>query len=296
MPDQPHIVDVLIAERAPRLSRSWLWPLVRPVLNWLLGYRGARSLADEVAARGGYGAMAYASDLLHLQVEAVGLEHVPRTGRFIAVINHPTGLADGVAVYDALKPIRPDLIFFANSDAHRVNPRLDEVFIPVEWVEAKRTRERTRVTLEQATRALEAERPILIFPAGRIARREGGVLEDPPWMASAVSIARRHKAPVLPIRLEGPPSTLFWLFDRVSVELRDITLFHELLNKAGKRFRLVVGPPISSEAIGRDSEAFTNAVKHYVEHDLAQDPAATFPSPPAGEGGVHTEHSEGVGG
>jgi putative hemolysin len=272
-----HIVDVLIEERAPRLSRSWLWPLVRPPLNVLLGYRGARSLADEVAARGGYQAMDYASDLLHLTVEARGLERVPAAGRLIVVINHPTGLADGVAVYDVLKPIRPDLVFFANSDAHRVSPRLDEVFIPVEWVEAKRTRERTRITLDMATEAMEAERPILIFPAGRIARRaRDGILEDPPWMASAASLARRHKAPILPIHLEGPPSTLFRLFDHVSAELRDITLFHELLNKTGKGFRLTVGAPIPPETIGRDTEAFTETLKRYVERDLGKDPDATF--------------------
>jgi putative hemolysin len=273
----PHIVDVLIAERAPRLSRSWLWPLIRPPLDALLGYRGARALADEVASRGGYEAMDYVSGLLRLKVEVRGLDHVPRQGRFIAVINHPTGLADGVAVYDALKPIRPDLVFFANSDAHRVSPRLDEVFIPVEWVEAKRTRERTRLTLDMATEAMEAERPILIFPAGRIARRAlDGVLEDPPWMASAVSLARRHKAPLLPIHLEGPPSRLFRLFDHVSEELRDITLFHELLNKAGKGFRLTIGRPIPPTAIGQDTTAFTEALKAYVERGLAKDADAQF--------------------
>ncbi|MEI9965755.1 MAG: hypothetical protein WDM92_14970 [Caulobacteraceae bacterium] len=29
-----------------------------------------------------------------------------------------------MAVYDAVKPIRPELAFLANADAHRVNPRL----------------------------------------------------------------------------------------------------------------------------------------------------------------------------
>jgi hypothetical protein len=43
------------------------------------------------------------------------------------VCNHPTGIADGVAVYDVLKAVRPDLCFYANSDAHRVSPRLGEV-------------------------------------------------------------------------------------------------------------------------------------------------------------------------
>ena len=33
-----HIVDVLIAERAPKLAASPLWPVVRPMLYGVLDY------------------------------------------------------------------------------------------------------------------------------------------------------------------------------------------------------------------------------------------------------------------
>jgi putative hemolysin len=276
-PAAPHIVDQLIAERCERLSRSPVWPLARPLLYGLLGYREARAMADAVAELGGREAMDYASRLLHLQVTARGVERIPRTGRFIAIVNHPTGLADGLPVDDVITPIRPDLMFFANADAQRVNPRFDEVFIPVEWVEEKRTRERTRLTLERARAALDAERPIAVYPAGRVSRRtREGFPEDPPWMSSAVALARRHHAPILPIHLSGPPSTLFRLLDKVSRELSNITLFHELLNKAGKRFELNIGELIPWQRIGKDTEGFTQALKAYVERDLGRDPNAPF--------------------
>lgn len=275
-PPPEHIVDVLIRERAPRLSRSLAWPVVRPLLYGLLDYHKARAMADAVAGLGGRAAMDLVSDLLRLEVEARGLERVPPTGRLIVIVNHPTGLADGIAVDDALQPIRPDLLFFANADAQRVNPRMSEVFIPVEWVETKRTRERTRMTLKLAQAALEAERPIVIFPAGRIARRaRAGALIDPPWAPSALSLARRHKSPILPIHLQGPPSTLFRLFNHVSRELRDITLFHELLNKHGGKFRLTIGPPIPPEAIGDPAKTVLR-LKTYVEEVLPADPDRPF--------------------
>ncbi len=191
------------------------------------------------------------------------------------IVNHPTGLADGVAVYDALRPIRPDLMFFANADALRVDPRLGEVFIPVEWVESKRTRERTRLTLTLANAALDEGRAIVIFPAGRIARRTGGILADPPWAAGTLSLARRRKAPVLPVHLQGPSSTLFQLFNGFSQELRDITLFHELLNKHGGDFRLTAGPLIPAEAIGEAAET-TLRLKAYVERVLPAEPDRPF--------------------
>lgn len=268
-----HIVDTLIAERAPRLTRSAPWPLARPPLHALLGYAKARAMVDAISGIGGRAALEHVSRLLDLKVSVRGLEHLPATGRIVIVANHPTGIADGVAVYDALKAVRPDLIFYANADAHRVCARFDEVLIPVEWVEEKRSRERMRLTLQMTRDALEAERALMIFPAGRLATRgSGGQLTDPPWATSAVSIARKYDAPIIPIHVAGPWSTLFHLFDKVSRKLRDITLFHELLNKSGRRFELIVGRPIDPATLPADTGEATEALKRYVERVLPEQP------------------------
>ena len=272
-----HIVDTLIAERAPKLAGNLVWPLVRPLLYGLLGYAKARRMADAIAPMAGRDALNHVSDLLALKVSVQGLQNVPRTGACVVVCNHPTGIADGVAVYDTLKAVRPDLCFYANADAHRVVPAFGEVLIPVEWVETKRTRERTRRTLTLTREALEAGRCLVIFPAGRLARQQrDGALVDPEWMPSAVTLARKYDAPVLPIHVSGPWSTLFHLFHRMSGELRDITLFHELLNKRGRAFALVIGRPISPEALDGDAIEVTARLKAHVEHDVPQDPTRAF--------------------
>lgn len=274
---EPHIADVLIAERAPRLTAAPWWPLARPGLYRLLNYGRARRMADAIAPMSGAEALAFVSELLALKVEARGLEHLPRSGRCVVICNHPTGIADGVAVNDVIRPIRPDLIFYANADALRVSPGLGEVLIPVEWVEGKRTREKTRLTLKATQAALEAERPLVVFPAGRIARRQpDGVLRDPVWQPTALSLARKHAAPTVPVHVAGPWSTLFHLFNRFSPELRDITLFHELLNKTGRSFRLTVGAPIPPEALGSDAPAATEALKRYIEVTLPAEPLRPF--------------------
>lgn len=264
-----HIVDVLIAERAPSLSGGLLWPLLRPVLYQMLDYGKARRMADEIAPLPGRASMELLSALLAVKLEIQGLERLPAAGRLVAICNHPTGLADGIAVYDALKAARPDLCFYANADAHRVSAGFADVLIPVEWVEAKRTRERTRETLLRTREALEAERLLVIFPAGRLARRQAdGTLADPEWQASALSIARKYAAPVVPIHLAGPWSGMFHFFDRISAELRDITLFHELLNKRGRAFQMRIGEAIAPERLPADATEATQRLKHYVERDL----------------------------
>ncbi|WAC49962.1 1-acyl-sn-glycerol-3-phosphate acyltransferase [Asticcacaulis sp. SL142] len=273
-PSGLHIVDVLIHERAPRLVASPLWPVVRPALYNILGYGAAVRMADAIAPLSGQAALDHVSNLLSLKVVMQNLERVPASGRCIVVCNHPTGIADGVVVYDALKTRRDDLIFFANADALRVSPRLGEVLIPVEWVEAKRTREKTRATLMAAKAAFEAERCVVLFPAGRLARKRGGVLRDPDWATTAVSLVQKYQAPMVPVHVAGPNSVWFHSFDKISKELRDVTLFLELLNKAGKRFDLTVGPVITPDELTGEVSVVCAAVKDYVETQLCHGDAA----------------------
>ena len=272
-----HIIDVLIAERAPRLASTPVWPVLRPLLYQILDYAKAVRMADAIGPMAGAAALDHVSNLLELKVFTTGLDRIPATGRAVVVCNHPTGIADGVAVYDALKTLRPDICFYANSDAHRVSPRFEDVLIPVEWVEAKRTRERTRQTLLLTRQAMESERLLAIFPAGRLARQQAnGVICDPEWQPSAISLAKRYEAPLIPIHVAGPRSSLFHLFNRVSTELRDMTLFHEFLNKQGLEYRLTVGPPIPTAALEGDPAEVTPRVKRYVEAELPGNPDRPF--------------------
>jgi putative hemolysin len=272
-----HIIDVLIEERAPKLSATPVWPLLRQPLYRVLDYGKAVRMADAIGPMPGKPALDLVSGELQLKVSASGLERIPASGRSIAICNHPTGIADGIAVYDALQALRPDICFYANSDAHRVCPGFTDVLIPVEWVEAKRTRERTRETLLLTREALEAERMLVIFPAGRLARRApDGVLCDPPWQTSAVSLAKKYEAPVIPIHLTGPWSGLFHFFNRFSTELRDMTLFHEFLNKQGRAFSLTVGPPVAPEALEGDPAETSLRLKAYVERGLPAHPDRPF--------------------
>ncbi|MFN5269939.1 MAG: GNAT family N-acetyltransferase [Hyphomonadaceae bacterium] len=274
-PDK-HIIDILIEERAPKLAKSVFWPIIRASLNKLLDYDQAVTMADTIASLPGLPALEEVADRLSVRTQTHGFDHIPPSGRCVIVANHPTGIADGIAAWDAIKPIRPDLIFYANADAHRVSAGFTDVLVPVEWEEHKRTREKTRETLRLTQGAFQAERAIFIFPAGRLARHVNGVLQDPEWMSSAVSIARKNHAPIVPIHMTGPWSFWFHFFDSFSKELRDITLFKELLNKKGQLFTLTAGPAIPPEHLLGDAAEVTEHLKAHVETVMPDRPDAPF--------------------
>lgn len=271
-----HIVDVLIEERAPHLSNGPLWPLLRPLLYTVLNYDKAVYMADMIAPMRGGEALEFISQLLSVKLDVQGLERLPPTGSFLLLANHPTGITDGIAVYDAIKAARPDALFYANSDAHRACPGFIDNLIPVEWVPGKRTRERTRTTLKMTDEAVTFGKPIVIFPAGRLARKREGALTDPEWMSTATSLSRKYEIPIVPCHVAGPYAFWFHTFALFSPELRDITLFHELLNKHGKTYHLTFGPLIPHDRVAGDAVSITRKIKHYVERVLSEDVNAVF--------------------
>ncbi|QKV19979.1 1-acyl-sn-glycerol-3-phosphate acyltransferase [Oricola thermophila] len=273
---QQHIVDQLIEERGQNLVRHPLWPLIRPALYKVLYYEQAVRMADDVAEMSGIECFEYVSRLLDLDITVEGKENLPKEGGFILVSNHPTGIADGVAVYDMLKDTRPDLVFFANRDAIRVNQRLSEIIIPVEWRTTEKSHAKSRETLVRTSRAFAEKRAIVLFPSGRIAYWSKGRLNERPWQATGVHMAKRYNVPVVPMHMSARNSKLFYLLSHRTPELRDMTVFHELLNKKGQPFRINIGKPVDPGTMDGDVQDLTVRLQRHCEHVLRERPDAEF--------------------
>lgn len=262
-PDK-HIVDVLIEERAKKLTHSPLWPLYRALLYPVLLYKQAVSMADAIAPLPADEVFDYISALLDLELDVSGLENVPEKGRVLIASTHPTGIPDGVAMFDALKRRRPDMAFFANRDAVRAAPGLEEMIIPVEWVPEKRTRLRTRETLAAAIRAFQEEKCVVLFPSGRLAYMgKDKKLVEQEWLPSVAIFARKYECPLLPAHIEMRNSPLYYWFWKLNTELRDITLFHELLNKKGKTYSIAFGRPIAPADLKGDPNEVAAALRRH---------------------------------
>jgi len=263
-----HIVDELIKERSPGLrSRPWLWKLITTTLYPILGYRKAIDLIDTVAPMEGQQVLDHVSSFLALNITTSGLAHVPASGRAMLIANHPAGIADGVAVYDTIRQRRDDIVFFANRDAIRMAPGLASHIIPVEWVEEKRTRARQREMIRHIVEAFRSEKLVVIFPSGRLAHLTRQGLTERPWQTTAVNLAQKYQCNVVPMHIKARNSAFFYFVSMFSEELRDITLFHELLNKKRQSYRMRIGAPVSP--LG-DTREVTDALEHFVVERLSQ--------------------------
>lgn len=253
------LVDQLIDERAPRLRKHpRLWNVVRPAAGALMGYREAVRMVEIVRAMRAREAFDWATGYLGLRVQTDGLDSLPDTGPVVIIGNHPGGIADGIALWQAIRDRRPDLCFLANRDALRVCPGLEDMLIPVEWRKNERSRANARDTLKGSMEALNQGRCLAIFPSGRMARwrwRRWGLVEEP-WAPTAISLARRFNAPVVTLGVRQAMPLAFYALDQIHEELRDITLFHGLMNQRGKTYRLRFSGPVPAREIpGSEAEA-----------------------------------------
>ncbi len=262
-----HIVDELIAERARTLmSRPRLFKTIKPLLYKALHYRTAVELADTIKPLSGRNAFDRVAEVMAPRLNIDGLDNLPKDGACIIISNHPTGLADGIAVHHAIQTRRPQHLFLANADAKRVIPHCEDLIIPVEWVLSKRTLSKTRETLARTRQAFNEERCVVIFPSGKLAFMGWTGLIDKPWESSAAMLAIKYKVPVIPLRIKARNSLLYYFFEKTNGELRDITLFRELLNKKGQRFDLTFGRPIAPVELPKNAEAATAYIRNVVEN------------------------------
>ncbi|WP_425098655.1 lysophospholipid acyltransferase family protein [Tropicibacter sp. S64] len=248
-------IDPLIRDRAP-----WLFsgrPGTRAahrMLDRLLSYDKTLQIAAAVETMPSAEIMRTMGALLAQEAVYHGQDNIPRQGAALIVANHPTGIADGIILHHLLQRIRPDAYYFANHDILRVLPQMADMIAPVEWRKERRSHGKTRETMAYTRKAVEAGRLGVIFPSGRLAKRRGLRLHERPWMGSAAMIARKFDLPVIPVNIRARNSVLFYLCDLIHPTLRDITLFHETLNKDRQPFEVTVGEPISASALPADSD------------------------------------------
>ncbi|MDR2153772.1 MAG: lysophospholipid acyltransferase family protein [Burkholderiaceae bacterium] len=176
---------------------------------------------------------------LRCDISTQSLEQVPEHGPLIVVVNHPTGMVDGLALLYAISRVRRDVKVVTNRMLTHLEP-LASLFIPVDNIN-----QRVRKTaLRQMNQQLESGGVLVFFPAGEVARLKAGGLQEKDWNPSFVKLADKHRAAVLPMFIHGRNSLGFYLSALVSPTFSMLLLTHQMFRKRGSMLRLQVGERI----------------------------------------------------
>lgn len=197
---------------------------------------------------------------IDLQVEGMDILERFKTGPFITVSNHPFGHIDGIALINIVTKVRPEYKVMVNMILNYISAMRPN-FIAVDQ-SASTDPEKRKVSVagvREALSMLRAGKPVGFFPAGAIGKTDkDGIIVDRPWQPIILQIIQKAKVPVIPIYFPGTNSRYFNFLGHHSIPLRTANLVRELLSKANKPMKVIIGEPVTVEKqaeFGSDYEA-----------------------------------------
>lgn len=258
-------LDAVLRQRLPRQYSHiprWLIHgaerfICQDKLNALLSHAGDRR--DEEFCR---------SVIEHLDVSYTLChpERLPEPGpdaRVIFTCNHPLGALDGLIIIDMLaRRYGHGIRFIVNDLLNAVEP-LRGVWLPVNKHGAQ-----SRRAAADIEAAMQADAPIIIFPAGLCSRASWtGRVADLDWNKMFILKAVQHHRDIVPLHFDGRNSAAFYISAKlrqllgIKVNIEMLHLPREIFKTRGKNFTITVGERIPWQTLAAGREAATTAAR-----------------------------------
>ncbi|WP_299782166.1 lysophospholipid acyltransferase family protein [uncultured Formosa sp.] len=181
---------------------------------------------------------------IKFEIPEEDLKRLPKTGAFITVSNHPLGGIDGILLLKLLLEQRDDFKIMANFLLNRIEP-LKPFIMPVNPFENRKDIKSSVIGFKKALLHLREGHPLGMFPAGEVSTyREGKLVVDKPWEATALKLVKRAEVPVVPIYFHAKNSKLFYEISKLSDTLRTAKLPSEVLTQKRRIIKVRIGKPI----------------------------------------------------
>jgi putative hemolysin len=179
------------------------------------------------------------------QISSKDRARIPDQRRVLIVANHPLGSLDGLALLKLVSEIRTDVKIVATSLLNCISP-LQSLFLSVDNLSESVSH---RDSMHQIVEALEAEQAVILFPTGEVSRISPLGVRDGKWKTGFLSLAKKTKAPIVPVYIGGKNSTLFYGLSSIYKPLGTMMLVNEMFNQKGSEILFRIGKPIPWESI-----------------------------------------------
>lgn len=187
--------------------------------------------------------------------------NIPAQGRVVIIANHPIGSLDGLAILRLLLEVRQDVKIIAN-DMLMNFEALHPLLIPLDNMGGGGALKSFRSAIDE----LENDHAVIVFPAGEVSRARPTGVRDTRWRPGFLKMARRAKAPVLPVRINAKNSLLFYSASMLFKPLGTALLAQEMFNKKSATIDFRVGEIIPVDSLKSDHLSDKSLLKRLKKH------------------------------
>ena len=182
---------------------------------------------------------------LNYKVIGYNKELLPDTGKYIIAGNHPFGGADfGASIYLLTEKFKKIKLVANEMFLHVENAK--EIFLPVSIL-----RRNEKGKMDKIDQSLDDDdTQILIFPAGKVARKIKGKMNDGFWHRSFIRNAVMFKRDIIPMFVDGENSKKFYRWAKIrkflgiKANLEFFLLPGEVFKKRNATIQIAFGKPI----------------------------------------------------
>lgn len=157
--------------------------------------------------------------------------------------NHHTGALDFLASYEVIAKVAPDLKVVINKTLSHLKP-LEHSAITVHSVS---TGKRNIIERELIKEHLLAGGNILIFPAGKVAGKVNGIVQDAPWRLGIFDLLKCYGENAVPIYINLENPKYFYFIRKFFPRISPLLLARCLKDLRGKEVDVVMGKPVARE-------------------------------------------------
>ena len=244
MPDsQEYRIDVgeIFRNKFGEKTPKWLIRLGRKLLHedFLNGFFRQGYTGVEFAEK--------ALEYMHVTLQVEGLEKVP-TDRLVTVAsNHPLGGHDALAIVAIFGRLYDGNIRIMVNDFLMALKQLNGIFVGVNKMGGQ-----SRNLSAQTEGIFQSDAQVLMFPAGKCARKEHGKIQELPWRKTFLTKSIETQRDIVPMHFYGRNSWRFYFVDWIGkvtgvnkkFPLAMALLVDEMYRAQGRTYRVVIGDPI----------------------------------------------------
>jgi len=183
-------------------------------------------------------------DYFNVSQKTIGLENIPKNGRFIFASNHPIGGFDALLLMENVYKEKGDFRFIVNDVLMKI-PQLKDLFLPINKY-GKNNKKYAQLLEKQYKSDLQ----ILIFPSGLASRKVKGTVKDTSWRPHFIKKSIQYQRDIIPVHISGRNSNLFYSlanirkFIHLKSNIESFLLPNESFRQRNKELTLSFGKPI----------------------------------------------------